>query len=283
MTDPDQIPHQQRHRRPPPPPRRLLPRTLRPPPSLLHNLLREHHDLPVQQQKTRQPVPPDQTELLLQPRRDLLRHPAVAPRRRLITQLSQIPFRRIPLRQRRLRQRIPQIRSQVESAPLRYPRRVRHRLRKLRKKSRHLLPRPQIELIVGLQMRQRLVDRRVQPDRHQRILQPVSLRRVVMHVVAHHQPDARLLRESRQLAVPHRVPLQKILLQRRIDRIPAIPLRIRPQQPRRLLPPPRQRQPRHTTVPPPRQQYHPLRMARQMLRIQPRLPAIHPVRKRKQT
>ena len=225
----------------------------------------------------------NQTELLFQPLCDPFRHRAVAPRRRLITEPFEIALSRIALWQRRLRQRIPQIGAEIESAFLCDAEGIGDRLRKVRKKTRHLRRRLQIEMIVGPQMRQSLVDSRVQPDRHQRILQPVSFRRVVMHIVGCHQWNAGLIRHPRQLAVAHRVPLQKVPLKLHVDRVGAVPPRILPQPRRRLLPLARQRQPRQTTVTPPRQQNDPLRMRRQMPAIKPRLSAVNRVGKRKQT
>ena len=86
---------------------------------------------------------------------------------------------------------------------------------------------------VGAEMRQSLVDGRVEAGSHQRILQSVSFRRMVMHIVGDHQRDADFLRNARQLAVAHRVPLQEVSLKRHIDRVGAEPGRVLPQQRRR--------------------------------------------------
>ncbi len=198
-------------------------------------------------------MPADQTELLFQPFCDPFRHRAVATCGGLIAEPFEITLSRIALWQRRLRQRISQIGAEIERTLLGDAEGIGDRLRKVRKKTRHLRRRLQIEMIVGPQMRQSLVDSRVQPDRHQRILQPVSFRRVVMHIVGDHQWNPGLLRHPRQLAVTHRVPLQKIPLKLHVDRVGAVPPRILPQPRRRLLPLARQRQPRQTTVTPPRQ------------------------------
>ena len=69
-----------------------------------------------------------------------------------------------------------------------------------------------------------------------------------MHIVGDHQWDADFLRNARQLAVAHRVPLQKVSLKRHIDRVGAEPGRVLSQQRVGLLSAARQRQPRERAV-----------------------------------
>ena len=83
-----------------------------------------------------------------------------------------------------------------------------------------------MELIVGPQMRQCLVDGGVEPRGHQRILQPAARALVVMHVVGRNQRNAHLAGDARQLAVADRIPLQKVLLKLDVDGIGAVPGRI---------------------------------------------------------
>ena len=137
--------------------------------------------------------------------------------------------------------------------------------------------------MVGAEMGQRLVDSRVEPGGHQRILEPVSFRRVVMHIVGGDQRDAGVVGNACQPTVAHRVPLQKILLKLDVDRAGAVPGRVLAQLRLRLLPTARQRQARQSAVTSAGQQNDALRMRRQMRGIEPGFPAVNRVCEGKQT
>ena len=113
MTDADEIAHQQCHRRSPPPTRRpLLQRSLRVGQALLlHDLLGEKDDLPIQEQEPRQPVPADQPELLLQPCLDFHRHGPVAAQCSLGAEAFQVAVGGVAGWDRRLWEGVPEPRG----------------------------------------------------------------------------------------------------------------------------------------------------------------------------
>ena len=86
-------------------------------PLLLHDLLGEKDDLPIQEQESRQPVPADQMELLLQPGLDLRRHGPIAPQDGLGAEASEVAVGGVAGWDRRLGERVPEPRGQVELAP----------------------------------------------------------------------------------------------------------------------------------------------------------------------
>ena len=136
--------------------------------------------------------------------------------------------------------------------------------------------------MIGTDEAQRLVNGGVVARRHQRVLQPVPLRRVVVHVVGRHHSRAGLARQRRQLPVPHHVALQKVLLQLHVHRIPSEPLQVVVQQPQRLGRTPLQRRRRQRPVPTARQQRQPPGVLRQQTRVQTRLATVRRVGQREQ-
>ena len=122
VADADEVARQERHRGPPAPARRpLLQGNLRvrhdP---LLHDLLGEKDDLPVEEEKARQTVPAYQPELLFQAFFHRFRHGAVAPERRLDAEAFQVALGGVPLWYGRLGEVIAEVGAEVEGALLRY-------------------------------------------------------------------------------------------------------------------------------------------------------------------
>ena len=118
VADANKVSHQQRHRRAPAPTRRpLLQRSLGVGQALLlHDLLGEKDDLPIQEQEPRQPVLADQMELFIQPGLHLRRHGPIAAKHGLGAEASQVAVGGVAGWDRRVGEGVPEPRGQVELA-----------------------------------------------------------------------------------------------------------------------------------------------------------------------
>ena len=168
----------------------------------------------------------DQIELVVQPLFDFTGHRAVTPHSRLITEPPQVGQRRISVRHVRVWERG----AQVELALLRDAQRVGNRLRELVEQRLHLGMRLQVQVVVGPQMRERLVDGRVEPRRDQRVLEPRALGAVVVDVVGGHDRRSGLARQRDQLTVALSVPVQEVSVELDVHRVGAVPLHVAPQK-----------------------------------------------------
>ena len=86
-------------------------------PLLLHDLLGEKDDLPIQEQEPRQPVPADQMELFIQPGLHLRRHGPVAAQDGLGAEAFQVAVGGVAGWYRGLGEGVAEPRGQVELAP----------------------------------------------------------------------------------------------------------------------------------------------------------------------
>ena len=252
VADADEVARQQRDGRPAPLARRpLLQRRLRVgQPVLLHELLGQQRDLPVEQQEACQPVPAEQPELLVQALRHLRWHRAVAAHGGLVAEAAQVALRGVPLRHGGLRQGVAQPRGQVEGALLRDVQCVEHGVRPFIEELGHSCGVLQVEVVVGPQVGQGAVERGVEPRRYQRVLEPRPLRRMVVDVVGGHDGQAGLSRESRQQPVAQRVPVQEVLVQLHVHPIAPEPRCVVAQQRAGVVEPGCQNQPCYGAVAP---------------------------------
>ena len=83
---------------------------------LLHDLLGEKDYFPVKEQEPRQPVPADKMELFIQPGLHLWPHGPIAPKRGLRAEASEVAVGGVAGWDRRLWERVPEPRGQVELA-----------------------------------------------------------------------------------------------------------------------------------------------------------------------
>ena len=174
----------------------------------------------------------------------------------------------------RRRQRIAQVRRQVEAALLRQAQGVVYCLRAVVEQLRHLLAGLQAEVRVGPDVGEGPVNGRVEPGGHQRVLQPVALRGVVVHVVAGDGRRARTPGQGQQFVVAGRVAGQVILLQFHVDRLRAEAFAVLAEQRPGLLPAPLAEPSREGAAAAAGEQDQTLRVRGQPAGVQPRLTAV---------
>ena len=85
---------------------------------LLHDLLGDKDDLPIQEQEPRQPVPADQMELFIQTSLHLRRHGPVSPQGGLGAEASEVAVGGVAGWDRRVGKGVAEARGQVELASL---------------------------------------------------------------------------------------------------------------------------------------------------------------------
>ena len=225
---PYEVPHEQRHGGAASPSGRpLLHRRLRAhQPALLHDELREKRDLPVEQQEPREVEAFYQPELLTQaaPRRAGRTDP---PYRRMAAS-RQSRSRKLcgvyPVRHVGLRQPVSQVVGEVEAAPLGDAQGVRYGLQTLGEEPLHLGMGLQVQVVVRLEVWKSLIDGGIEPCGRQRVLEPVTFRRVVVDVVGGDHGDAHLPGDVGQLPVALRVTGQEVLLKLHVHRTGAVPV-----------------------------------------------------------
>ena len=127
-------------------------------------------------------------------------------------------------------QGVAQVRAQVEMTPFRHLKGVGDGLRHLAEESLHLGRGLQVEMVVGPQMRQGLVDGDVETSGDQGVLETGTLRGMVVDVVGGHQRNACIPGYSRQPPVAVRVSLQEILLQLYVHGAGTEPVQIPPKE-----------------------------------------------------
>ena len=257
VADADQVSDQQGHRRAAPPSGRpLLHRRLRADQAaLLHDALREEDDLPVEQQEARQVEALDQPKLLPETLVHPLRHPAaVAPRGRLVAEPPQVALGRVALRHGWVRQGVAEVGAEIEVAPLRDAEGVGDGLRTLPEEHLHLGMGLQVQMMVGLQVRQRLIYGRVEPGGDQRVLEAGALGTMVVDVVGGDHRDADFPGDSDQLPVAVGVAVQKVPMELDVDRAGTVPVQVPPQKVVGITWATAHRQFRETPVAPARQQ-----------------------------
>ena len=86
-------------------------------------------------------------------------------------------------------------------------------------------------MIIGPDVGQGLLDGDVAVGRHQRVLQPVALRAVVVDIVGGNQGRTGLAGQRRQFPVAGRILLEEILLEFQVHPVRAVPVLVFPQQP----------------------------------------------------
>ena len=129
-------------------------------------------------------------------------------------------------------------------------------------------------MVVGPDEGKGLVDGGVAFSGHQRVLQPVPLRGMVVNIVGGYQRDAGIAGQRRQLPVASGVPLQEVLLELYVHRVRAVPLPVLAQQFPGFPAPARLHQPGEGPVPAAGQEDHSAGVIAQVRRVQPRLPAV---------
>ena len=145
------------------------------------------------------------------------RDAAVAAHGGLAAQPLQIGLRAVSGRHVRLRQPISQVGGQVEGAALRDGQRVGDGFRQLLEQPRHPLRRLEVEVVVGPDVRERLVQRAVEVGGDERMLEPVALRCVVVDVVGRDDVHTGISRQGHQLAVARGVAFEEVALQLDVD------------------------------------------------------------------
>ena len=243
--------------------------------ALLHDALREEDDLPVEQQEARQVEALDQPKLLPETLVHPLRHPAaVAPRGRLVAEPPQVALGRVALRHGWVRQGVAEVGAEIEVAPLRDAEGVGDGLRTLPEEHLHLGMGLQVQMMVGLQVRQRLIYGRVEPGGDQRVLEAGAFGTVVVDVVGGDHRDADFPGDSDQLPVAVGVPVQKVPMELDVDRAGTVPVQVPLQKVVGITWATAHRQFRETPVAPARQQDDTLGVVGQKRGVEPRLPAV---------
>ena len=107
---------------------------------------------------------------------------------------------------------------------------VGHGLRALGEESLHLGLGRQMVVVVWPEMRQRLVDCRIEPGRHQRILEAGPPRMVVVNIVGCHHRYAGFAGKADQIPVARGIALQKVVVKLDVHRVRAVPLGVTFQQ-----------------------------------------------------
>ena len=130
---------------------------------LHQDLLGQKGDLAVEQQKSGQVEPLDQAELLGQATLHLCGNALVPPNGPLPAELFQVAQRRAARGHRRVGQAVAQVGAEVEAALLGHAQGVGHRLGALGEEALHLRGRLQVQMVVGPQMGQGLVDGGIEP------------------------------------------------------------------------------------------------------------------------
>ena len=199
-------------------------------PPLLHDALGDEGYLPIEEEEAGHVVPGNQVELLLQALLHPLRDGAVSPHRRLHAQPSQVGVGGVPLRHGGIGQGIAQVRGQVEGALPSYLKGVGYGFRAVLEDALHLLRRLQVQVVVGADEGQCLVDGGVEAGCDQGVLQPVPLLGVVEGVVGRHNGNADLSSKPRRLPVTLRVPLEQVLLQLHVHRTRPVPPQVVPEK-----------------------------------------------------
>ena len=87
-----------------------------------------------------------------------------------------------------------------------------------------------MQMVVGPEMRQRLIDCRIKPRRHQCILEARPPRMVVVNIVGCQHRYADFAGESDQLPVPCGVSLQQVVVKLDVHGVRAVPLGVESQQ-----------------------------------------------------
>ena len=127
-------------------------------------------------------------------------------------------------------------------------------------------------MVVGLDVRQCLLDGGVAPGRGEGVLQPAALRAVVVDVIGGRHRDTRAVGQRCQLPVAGGVAFEKILLQFHVHRIVTEPLPVGVEQPAGVLAPAFREQPGQRPVAASGEQYHPAGVFRQVSWVQPGFP-----------
>jgi len=112
-----------------------------------------------------------------------------------------------------VREAIAQVAGQIKLAAFGNTYRVGQRIAIAGKQACHLLGRLEIELAVGAAQRVRSVQRGAVLDGNQRILQPVALADVVVHVVGGHNAQVQLPRQGGERAVAGGIAMDEVLLE----------------------------------------------------------------------
>ena len=172
----------------------------------------------------------DQPELVVQPLLDLPGHRTITSHRCLVAEPPQVGQRRVTVRHVRVGKRVAEVRAQIELALLRNAHGVGDRLRKLLEQRHHLSVRLKVQVMVGPQMRERLVDGRVELGRDQRVLEPRTLWAVVVDVVGGHDRRSGLASQLHEFPVAFRIPIQKIAVEFDVHRVRAVPLHVASQE-----------------------------------------------------
>ena len=146
----------------------------------------------------------------------------------------------------------------------------------------HCAGRFPVQVVVGPQVGQGMVQGGVQPRRHQGLLEPRPLRCVVVNVVGGHDGQLGLVGQRRQQSVALCVALEEVLVQLHIHRAGAVPHGVVPQQGEGRVTPARQRQPRQWAVAPASEEDEPLGVGGQVGRVQLRRTAVGGVGEREE-
>ena len=276
MADADEVPHQQSDRGATPSARwAFFQGCLRVcQPLLLHDGLGEQHNLPIEEQESREPVLAYQPELLVQTLPDLRGDGPVAPLGRFDAEPFEEALRGIPLRHLRFRQGVAEVGAEVEGALLRDAVRVGDGIGALPEEPRHPAVRLQVQVVVGSDEGERPVNGGVPARGHQRVLQPVALRSVVVDVVRGNDRHAEVVGQPRQFTVAPRVPQQKVLLQFHVDRVVSVPREVAVEQFAGIPMPSVQRQLDQRSIPATGEEHQTLGMLAKVRGVQPRLPAV---------
>ena len=276
VADTDQVADQQGHRRAASTARRsFLQRRFRGrEAALLHHLMGDEHDLPIQQQEAGQVVPLDEAHFLFEACLQLRGDGTVAPDGGFEAKLLQVALRGVAHGHVGLGEGVAEVGAQVEGAACGDMCAVGKGLRAIAEQLGHLRRRFQGQVRIGADERQGLVDGQVVFGGDQGILQPVALWGVVMHVVAGNQGDAMLAGQAAEFAVAGGIAAQEVLLQFHVDRAAAVPCQVSAQQARGLLTTAFLHQMREAPAAPAARQHDAFGMRRQMLGVEPRLTTV---------
>ena len=177
---------------------------------LLHDLVGDEHDLPVQQQEAGQAVPFDEAHFLVEADCDLRGDEPVSPDGGFETELLQVAQGCVPGRHVGFGQGVAEVGAQVEGAAFGDTDGVSERFGAVAEQFSHLTWGFQGQVRIGVDERQGLVEGQVAPHGNQSILQPVARRGVVMHVVGGNQGNPVFPGQANEFAVAGTVAVQEL-------------------------------------------------------------------------
>ena len=228
MADADQVAGEQGDRGAPAPAGRpLLKGRLRVgEPPLLHDLLCQQHDIPVQEKEAGKAVFANEPELLVESLLNARGHGSVAAYGRLLAESPKVGLGGETVWQVGLGEGVAEVGGKVERAELCDLEGVGDCVGPVPEQLLHVGRGFQVQVAVGEYEGEGLVDGNVAPRGGERVLEPVALRCVVVDVVGCDHRGARLVCQGRKAAVARRIAPKEVALELDVHGARAEPLHV---------------------------------------------------------